>query len=266
MKREGGIRNSAEFIVRVREFWSCYLFIEPGALCTFVRCPTPSPPPLRSAAKVFGSQFLPSPEDATRERESHWCVFPCKSKFFANYRSVNIRRRRPVTGISVCRKVFSSRRKALAIDTLMVFPFYPGKCLLPKASRLAIALMEAANSRSARSLWPVPSRLTSRIREAERRRVDFHALRQRSDRFFWNHTATVPVLAVRVRVSDRVLTLFYGTRERCPFNFILTCKRKLGTRRLFRFQQFRESDRFGYPPRSKLFRLGVCINYTLLFR
>ena len=28
MKRKGGIRNSAEFIVRVREFWSCYLFIE----------------------------------------------------------------------------------------------------------------------------------------------------------------------------------------------------------------------------------------------
>lgn len=27
MKRDGDIRNSAEFIVRVREFWSC-LFIE----------------------------------------------------------------------------------------------------------------------------------------------------------------------------------------------------------------------------------------------
>lgn len=42
------------------------------------------------------------------------------------------------------------------------------------------------------------------------------------------------------------------------FNFILTYKRKLGTRRLFHFQQFCKSDRFGHPllPSQQTFPLG----------
>lgn len=217
MRREVGIRNSAEFIVRVREFWSCYLFIE---LMLYVLSLVAEAP--RSVTKVFGSQLLLPGHDG-----SHWCVLACESKFFANYCPVNIRRRRPVTRRYVCRKVFSRT----AIETLTVFPFYPANVY--------------ANGRGKFSLRRISltfSHRTSRIRQAAQSRFP----RAAALNGFSKITSTVSVAVHHAFVSMTDLTLFRGSQT-LLFNFISTYKRKLGTRRLFHFQQFCESDRFGHP-------------------
>lgn len=162
MKRKGGIRNSVEFIVRVREFWSCYLFIE---LVLYVLLLVVEP---RSVTKVFGSQLLLPGRDG-----SHWCVFACKSKF-ENYRPVNIQRRRPATGITCVVKCFraAAHRKALAIDTLMVSPFYPvnvySQSLL--VGYCANGGSKFSGNSLARSLWLFP---ILHQESDKRHRVDF---------------------------------------------------------------------------------------------
>jgi len=156
VKHEGGIRNSVEFIVWVREFWSCYLFIKP-VLYVLLLVVGPSFRYESFSVRNFFSQD-----------GNHWCVFACKSKFFANYRPVNIRRRRSVTCVAKCFRV-AVHRKTLAIDTLMIFPFY-----LANVCFQSLPVGYCANDNSKFSLGKISlthfSHLTSKIRQAAKSR------------------------------------------------------------------------------------------------